>query len=220
MFLNLTKPIIYLITDGTLSNESANSQKGFTQTIELILSAVSAKISLIQIREKNLSAKSLFELTKQASQITKNTETLLLVNDRADVALAANADGVHLTSNSMRPLIIRKTFPENFIVGVSTHSVQEAKQAKAEGAHFALFGHVFDTPSKREYGLPAGLAKLKEVSETLKPFPVIAIGGITLENTVEIFQHGAIGIAAIRMLNDAESLEKIVQSVRKLEKER
>jgi thiamine-phosphate pyrophosphorylase len=216
MFFNQTKPIIYLITEGNLTKESALIH-GFDSILETIRIAVIEKISLIQLREKNLPPRLLFELTKQAAQITKDTETRLLVNDRADAALAANADGVQLTSTSIPTSIIRKNFPHDFIVGVSTHSLNEAQTAFKEGANFAVFGPVFDTPSKRIYGKPLGLETLKEVSETLKPFPIIAIGGIDLENAKAAIDNGASGIAAIRLLNDATNLHDVVQSVKSLE---
>jgi len=220
MFRNQTKPIVYLITEGSLTNEIAVSQKGFKPILDLISSAVLAKVSLIQIREKNLSANFLYELTKQAAKITHKTETRLLVNDRADIALAANADGVNLTTLSLRAEIIRKHFSKNFIIGVSTHSIAEAMRAKENGADFALLGPIFDTPSKRQYGSPLGLDKLKEVSETLCDFPVIGIGGVALENARQVFQHGASGIAAIRLLNDAENLKSRVLSIQKLWREK
>ena len=212
MSFNQTKPIIYLITDGTLTTESVSSH-GFTSILELISAAVSVNIPLIQLREKQLPARLLYELTKQVAQITKKSETRLLVNDRADIAHAADADGVQLTTLSLQASVIRKNFPKDFIIGVSTHSFAEAQTAYNEGANFAIFGPVFDTPSKRAYGKPVGVEKLKEVSALL-PFPVIAIGGIDLSNAKEVFQNGAGGIAAIRLLNDAANLHDTVRSIR------
>jgi thiamine-phosphate pyrophosphorylase len=216
MSFNQTKPIIYQITDGTLTDESVSTH-GFDSILELIRIAVSEKISMIQLREKNLSARVLFELTKQAAQITKGTESRLLVNDRADIALAAEADGVQLTSVSLPTAIIRKTFPCDFLIGVSTHSLIEAQTAFDEGADFAVFGPVFDTPSKRIYGKPVGLEKLKDVSDALKPFPVIAIGGIDLTNAKATLQNDASGIAAIRLLHDATNLHDVIQSIKSFE---
>jgi thiamine-phosphate diphosphorylase len=93
------KPLIYLITDGEMTAENFNEKS--SQTLEIIEKAVESEISLIQIREKKLTAKLVFELTVKAAEITKNSNTKLLVNDRADIALAANADGVHLPANSL-----------------------------------------------------------------------------------------------------------------------
>lgn len=214
MPLNLTKPLIYLITDGSLANNLISTHD-FKPTLDLIAASVSAKISLIQIREKQLSARNLYLLVQQAVSITNNTETKLLVNDRADIALAARADGVHLTTVSLRPPIIRQSFPENFIIGVSTHSFSEAQAARDECADFAVFGPVFDTNSKRAYGPPVGLEKLREVANALAPFPVLAIGGISLENAAKTFQSGASGIASISLLSNALGLAERVNAIRR-----
>ncbi|HZI47054.1 MAG TPA: thiamine phosphate synthase, partial [Pyrinomonadaceae bacterium] len=97
-----------------------------------------------------------------------------------------------------------------FLIGASTHSLAEARTASAAGADFVVFGPVFETESKRVYGPPQGLDKLREVTRELGEFPVLAIGGITLENVGECFEAGASGVAAIRLLNDAENLENLV----------
>lgn len=193
------KPLIYLITDGAATAET------FPQTLKLIEKAVEAKISLIQIREKQLSAKLLFELSSEAAQITKNSHTKLLINDRADIALAANADGVHLTANSLSAEIIRANFPPDFIIGVSTHSLEKAQEAKQNGADFAVFSPIFHSPNK---GKPVGLDALREVCEKLKPFPIIALGGIDAANYREVL-HIADGFAAIRFLKDEKNFKKL-----------
>lgn len=213
MSFNPTKPIIYLITDGTTTTESVKTH-GFDSILKLIRAAVREKISLIQLREKQLNARLLYELTKQAAQITDGSETRLIVNDRADIARAAGADGVQLTGISLHASVIRKSFPKDFLIGISTHSLTEAKTARDEGADFAVFGPVFDTPSKRIYGKPLGVKKLKEASVILSPFPLIAIGGIDLSNLKETFQNGASGIAAIRLLNDATDMHETVRTIR------
>ncbi len=200
----MTKPIIYLITEGKLTAENFAENK--QRVLEVIEIAVKNKISLIQIREKKLTAKLVFELTSQAVKITKNSETKLLINDRADIALAAKADGVHLTENSVSVEIIRKNFPEKFIVGVSTHSLESAERAKKHGANFITFSPIFSSPGKDE---PQKLEKLNEVCKKLKPFPVLALGGIDETNYRSVLQSGADGFAAIRFLNEAGNLQKL-----------
>ena len=195
-------PLIYLITDGTTNVQ--NFRKKSSQILNLIKVAATNKISLVQIREKNLSAKLVFELTSKAAQITRGTETKILVNDRADIAVAANADGVHLTSRSLSAQVIRKTFPQKFIIGASTHSIEEAQAAKNHGADFVTFSPIFFTPEKGE---PKGLKALREVCEKLKSFPVIALGGIDKTNFKQVLENGASGFAAIRFLNDEENLK-------------
>ncbi|MEO6589919.1 MAG: thiamine phosphate synthase [Pyrinomonadaceae bacterium] len=200
----MTKPIIYLITEGNLTEENFADNK--QRIFKLVEIAVENKISFIQVREKQVSSKLVFELASQAVKITKNSQTKLLVNDRADIALAANADGVHLTENSIPAEIIRKNFPEKFIIGVSTHSLKAAEKAKKQGADFVTFSPVFSSPGKGE---PQGLGNLTEICKKLKPFPVLALGGIDETNYRSVLQSGANGFAAIRFLNKAENLQKL-----------
>ena len=124
------------------------------------------------------------------------------MNDRFDIARAAGADGVHLTTRSLPTNVVRSICGDDFLIGVSTHSLETALNARAEGADFIVFGPVFDTESKRAFGEPQGLDKLREVTKALEGFPVIAIGGINRENADECFRAGASGIAAIRLFNE------------------
>ncbi len=182
------------------------------RVLELIKTAAQSGVSLIQIREKKLSARLVFEFASEAAEITRNTETKLLVNDRADIALAANADGVHLTSFSLSAGTIRQSFPEKFIVGVSTHTIEEAENAKKQAADFVTFSPIFSTPNKGE---PQGIENLREVCKKLKPFPVIALGGIGANDFSDVLDAGASGFAAIRFLNEAENLRKLAADLRR-----
>jgi thiamine-phosphate pyrophosphorylase len=213
MALNLQQPILYLITSGETNQETGPATPEFKRLLALVHAAALAGINLIQLREKNLPARVLYELATQASAITRPTSTRLLINDRADIARAAACDGVHLTTRSLEASTVRKTFGPDFLVGVSTHSIEEARAARDDGADFAVFGPVFDTPSKRVYGPPPGLHKLEAAARELSPFPVIAIGGITLENAPQVLSAGASGIAAIRLFSDTNNLETIVQQI-------
>ena len=177
-----------------------------SQTLELIEIAAQNNISLIQIREKKLSARLVFEIARAAVKITQNTGTKLLVNDRADIALAANADGVHLTARSLSAGAIRRAFPKDFIIGVSTHTIEEAGNAKNQTADFVTFSPIFSMPNKDKF---QGIENLREVCEKLKPFPVIALGGIDETNYKSVLENGASGFAAIRFLNDAENIRKL-----------
>ena len=141
----------------------------------------------------------LYDLTVQAVEITRGTTTRVLVNDRVDIARGAGADGVHLTSHSLRADVVRKICGPEFLIGVSTHSLAEARAARDAGADFVVFGPIFDTESKRAFGEPQGLDKLREVASDLGEFPVIAIGGITRENFSACVAAGASGIAGISM---------------------
>ena len=137
---SLKKPLVYLITKG--ESNSSNFHEKAKEILETIRAAVDAGVSLIQIREKQLSARSLFELAKNAAEITAKSKTKLLVNERADIAAAAGADGVHLTALSIPTAIIRQNFCPEFIIGVSVHSLEKAEAARKNGADFATFAPV------------------------------------------------------------------------------
>lgn len=203
------KPLLYLITKGDLTNENFVEKK--TETLKIIKTAAENNISLIQIREKQLPARLVLKLTSEAVKFTQNNQTKILVNDRADIAFAAKADGVHLTSKSIPTSLIRQNFPKGFIIGVSTHSIKKAELAKKEGADFVTFSPIFPTASKAKYGEPQGLGKLSEVCEKLKKFPVIALGGIDETNYKSVLENGASGFAAIRFLNNEEDLRKLLK---------
>lgn len=177
--------------------------------------AVAAGVGLVQLREKDLSARMFYELTARAAEIVRGSATRLLVNDRADIARAAGADGVHLTTQSLDVRNVRRTFGSDFLIGVSTHSMAEARTARDDGADFAVFGPVFDTPSKRPYGSPLGLVQLSEAAHALSPFPLIAIGGVSLENARDVLRAGASGIAAIRLFSDMQRLDRVVRAIEK-----
>jgi thiamine-phosphate pyrophosphorylase len=202
----LDLPIIYPITNGATRTPE--------DILPLIEAAVSAKVPLFQIREKLLSGRVLYELVTRAVEITRGSDTRLLVNDRSDIARATGADGVHLTGQSLPADVMRKIYGPEFLIGVSTHSREEARIARVRGADFVVFGPVFATESKREFGEPQGLEKLREIASELRGFPVVAIGGITLDNVAACFDAGASGVAAIRLLNDAERISSIVKVIR------
>src|SRR2546427_2903572 len=151
MPLDLHKPITYLITSGETTAGTTPSTEDFSRILELVEAAVAARVSLIQLREKNLTTRVLFELARRAAHITQGSATRLLVNDRGDVAQAAGADGAHLSSGSLESRVVRQTFGEEFLIGASTHSLAEARAARDGGADFAVFGQVFETVSKRIY---------------------------------------------------------------------
>jgi thiamine-phosphate pyrophosphorylase len=213
MPLDLHKPITYLITSGETTAATTPSTEDFSRILKLVSAAVAAGVNLIQLREKNLTARVLFELALQSAEITHGSATRLLINDRADIARGARADGVHLQRRSLEPHIVRRTFGEGFLIGVSTHSLAEARAARDGGADFVVFGPVFDTVSKRIYGEPVGLEKLSETARELAPFPIIALGGVTLDNAQECLRAGARGVAAIRLFNDPARLSQIVETL-------
>jgi len=215
MPLQPTRPIIYLITSGATNPQTTPNDREFLNVLRLVEAAVAAEVSLIQLREKRLSARVLFELTVKAVAFTKETDTRLLVNDRFDIALAADADGVHLTSESVPAAIVRETCGNELLIGASTHSLHDARLARGKGVDFVVFGPVFDTESKRAFGEPQGTEKLQEVTHTLERFPVIAIGGVSVDNAGKCFSVGAAGVAAISLFRDSAKLLDSVAAIRK-----
>jgi thiamine-phosphate pyrophosphorylase len=195
--------LTYLITDGTLSDE--NFPEKSVHTLETLRLAMRVGISLIQMREKHLSAKNLFALAHDAAQIAQSSDTKLIINDRADIAVGSGAHGVQLTEASLKATVVRKYFSD-LIIGVSTHSAESVVEAADAGADFALFGPVFESPGKENV---QGLEKLRLACNAIPNFPVIAIGGIDQTNFPEVLEAGASGFASIRFLNNPENLRKI-----------
>ncbi len=156
--------------------------------------AVQNRVDMIQVREKDLPASELLDLVNRIKLLTMGTGTKLLVNYRLDVALASGIDGVHLPGNGLPVDRVRRYVP---LVGVSVHNVEEAVEAERKAANFVVFGPVFETPGKR----PVGIEALRCVTEAVR-IPVLAIGGITADNTETVMRVGAAGIAAIRMFQE------------------
>jgi thiamine-phosphate pyrophosphorylase len=214
MKLDLSKAILYLITRGATTESTTAGSPEFKQIIEQVLAAVTAGIDLVQLREKRLSGRVLFELTQQTAALTRGTPTRVLVNDRADIAAGAGADGVHLTTRSIEAATIRRTFGNNFVIGASTHSVAEARTARTGGADFIVYGPVFETASKREYGMPVGVKELSNVTRALADFPVFALGGVTMDNFALCLNAGARGVAGISLFGQSQNLKSIAARIK------
>lgn len=209
----LAPPITYLITGGETSSTTGPESEEFGRLLALVRAAVEARVTLVQLREKELTGRVLFELASAAAQIARGSATRVLVNDRADIARAAVCDGVHLTTNSLDTRVVRRAFGEELLIGVSAHTVEEARAASACGADFAVFGPVFDTPSKRAYGPPIGVGALKEAARKLSPFPLVALGGVGVEQVEEVWRAGAAGVAGIRLFANGQNLARIVHHI-------
>jgi thiamine-phosphate pyrophosphorylase len=214
MSLRPSHPILYLITRGASTEATTPDAAEFNHILLQISAAVDAGIDLIQIREKQLTARVLFELTERAVAVTQGTSTRILVNDRADIAAGAGASGVHLTTQSIDTAIVRKTFGQDFIIGSSTHTMTEAIAAREQGADFAVFGPVYETSSKQQYGEPLGLAKLAAVAQSLENFPLLALGGILINNARDCLEAGAAGVAGISLFNQTDTLKRVAVTIR------
>ena len=179
---------LYLITDRSLFESDNN----FLEASE---AALMGGVRALQLREKNLTDCELIELGNQLRILTSNYNAKLIMNSRADIAKIIDADGVHLTENSAHANEIKSTFPD-LIVGVSTHSLEAAQIAEAQGADYITFSPIYATPSKANYGPPQGLGLLRQVSQEVN-LPVLALGGITLHRVSECLEQGAFGVALI-----------------------
>jgi thiamine-phosphate pyrophosphorylase len=184
--------------------------------LEAIGKAARAGCQLIQIRETDMSAKALAAFSRAAIERARPHGARVLVNDRLDVAMAVGADGVHLRVSSIPAREVRAVAAQrgldDFLIGVSTHSIAEAKMAEEGGADFIVCGPVYDTPSKREFGPPLGLDVFAEIRDAVK-IPVLAIGGINLSNYREPLRRGAAGIAAIGLFTDLDNIEQNIRSI-------
>jgi thiamine-phosphate pyrophosphorylase len=205
----------------------AESLAALTQKIEQV---AAAGVDWVQIREKDLTARELAWVTQKSLRIAKNSAasrsipTRLLVNDRLDVAIGERADGVHFGESSLpvgdaKRLIqsapVKQIIGESFLIGVSCHSLEVVEAAERDGADYIFFGPIFATPSKAAFGAPQGLDCLARVCRAVK-IPVLAIGGITLENAESCLVAGAAGIAAIRLFQDALDPISSIQQLREL----
>jgi thiamine-phosphate pyrophosphorylase len=179
--------------------------------------AIAAGVDWVQIREKDLLARELFELARAAVHAATARGALVFVNDRLDVSLAAGAAGVHLGGEALGARDVVRwcrggNAPAGFRVGVSCHSVEEVREAERAGADYAFFGPIFDSPAKRKFGAPQGIAKLAEVCAAVE-MPVIAIGGVDAFSGAECIRAGAAGIAAIRMFQEANSMAVLEDTI-------
>jgi thiamine-phosphate pyrophosphorylase len=192
---------LYLITDRRVVRNG-----DLVAACERSLSAAPPGTIALQLREKDLPARELLELALRLREICSRTGTLLIVNDRVDVAIAANADGVHLPFDSIGVGMARKLLAPKCLVGVSTHSPPDVAGAAREGADFAVFGPVFDPISKPATGPAWGAAGLAAACRA-GAIPIFALGGITPERARELLANPnpPAGVAAIGAIFAAES---------------
>lgn len=188
---------LYLITD----RHQLPAGRTLMDTVEATLAA---GVKAVQLREKDLPPRQLLELAVQLRSLTSTYKAALLINDRIDIAIAADADGVHLGEQSLQAATARSLLGADKLIGVSCHSLAGAQQAQQQSADFITFSPVFFTPSKKEFGAPQGLEKLAAVCNQLT-IPVFALGGINAANAKSVCAAGAKGIALISAIIAAEN---------------
>ena len=202
---------LYLITDRKLAGS-----RGLLATCEAALQ-VAADFSppgaiAVQLREKDLEGRALFELACEMRRLCDRYGAPLLINDRIDVAMAAGADGVHLAANSVPAIEARKLLGNSRLIGVSTHALDEVRSAADCGADFVVFGPVFAPLSKGSYSPPCGREELVAACRAAS-LPVFALGGITPERVPELAGSGAAGVAVIGSVIGAENPELAAKSL-------
>ena len=166
----------------------------------------------VQIREKDLDDRAVYDLTRVARSILP-PPVRLLVNGRLDIALAAGADGVHLPADGPPVAALRSRFGPDVLLGVSTHHVAEIEQALHDGADYVTFGPVYPTPSKAGFGPPQGVEGLARAAAV--GIPVYALGGVTLARLAEVASAGAAGVAGIRLFQPPFDLAAVLRTVRR-----
>lgn len=174
--------------------------------------ALRGGVRAVQLREKDLSGRELYELASRLREITSRYGARLIINERLDIALAVGADGVHLGESSIPLPQARKVAGEAMLIGVSCHDREKALAAEGDGADFITFSPIFFTPSKAPYGEPVGTERLAEVCRLLR-VPVFALGGIKQETVNKVLAHGAHGIALISAILAADEPERAAREM-------
>jgi len=198
---------LYLVTD--------RAQTGGRDPLAVLEQALAGGVKAVQLREKDLSGKALFELAEKTRRLCDRYQASLLINDRIDVALAVDAAGVQITGVSLPVDVARNLLGPRKLLGASTHSLEEARQAQNDGADFILFGPVYLTPSKAAFGAPQGLQALKKILENVS-LPVYAIGGIKAEHIAELRSLGIRGVALISAIIGAADPKEAAASLLRL----
>ncbi len=203
---------LYLITDRKQLSLTQNSKLKTQNLFAAVRQALKGGVKAIQLREKNLDTRELLKLAYKMREVTAKYDARLFINDRFDIALAAGADGVHLTQNSIPTDAVRSIVKKKLLIGVSTHSLKEAREAERAGADFITLGPIYRTPSKLKYGKPLGLDNLEEISRKVR-IPVFALGGINSHRVKAVKKAGAYGVAMISEVFGAEDIEKKTKEI-------
>lgn len=184
-------PKLYPITDVRLSGLSHAEQ---------VARLGAGGATLVQLREKHLSPREFYDEAQRALSVAREIGVRLIINDRADIALALHADGVHLGQDDLAPEAARRLLGEDAIIGFSTHSLEQAVEAARLRVDYIAIGPIFNTSSKENPDPTLGIAGLSRVRQAIGAIPLVAIGGITCENAREVLDAGANAVAVISTL--------------------
>jgi thiamine-phosphate pyrophosphorylase len=201
----------YLVTD--------RKQTHGRDLLWVLEQALDTGVGAVQLREKDLEGRILFELAEKSRRLCSRYHAALFINDRIDVASAVEADGVQLGEASLYTETARDLLGPTKMIGVSTHSLEGARDAQRRGADFILFGPIYFTASKAGFGAPQGLLTLKKVVENIA-LPVYAIGGINPENVREVMSVGTHGISLISWVMSAADPKTASSAIQKLLRKR
>jgi len=207
--MNFRLPKIYPITDVSISGLSH---------LEQVKRLIEGGAQLIQLREKNASPKVFYESAKEVMELVRGSKVKIIINDRADIALAVKADGVHLGQDDLSPSHARQILGENAIIGFSTHSVTQAIEATQFPINYVAIGPIFETKTKENPDETVGIKGLKKVRDSIGDFPLVAIGGIDFKTAQTVLENGADSLAMISaILTPAERIpENLKQFVKHL----
>jgi thiamine-phosphate pyrophosphorylase len=194
----------YFITDSKLSRAGNVSD---------VQNAVAAGVEAVQYRRKDASTSELFAEAAVLRQLCRRT--LFLVNDRVDIALAVEADGVHLGQEDLPLPIARKLLGKERIIGLTVHSLEEARRAEAAGADYLGVSPIFTTQTKADAGPPAGIQLIQQIKRAVQ-IPLVAIGGINLANALEVIRAGADGLGAISAVVNRKDVQAEIKKFQRL----
>ncbi len=197
---------LYFITDSKLTKKTV---------LKDVESALKAGVKIIQYREKDKNTQDMVKEAGEIKKLCKKSGAMLVINDRVDIALAVDADGVHLGNEDMPFRIARKILGSNKIIGLTVHNIKEALKAERKGADYIGISPVFETRTKPDAGMPSGIKFVREVKEKIK-IPPVAIGGINKNNIEEVLKAGAKSVAIISAIVASSDVEKKCSEFRKI----
>ncbi|HEY63187.1 MAG TPA: thiamine phosphate synthase [Caldilineae bacterium] len=201
---------LYVITDRRVAGERS--------ILDVVRAAIAGGASVIQLREKEATTREMIELGQALHEITRAAGIPLIVNDRVDVALAIDAEGVHVGQDDMPAAIARRLIGPDRILGVSARTVEEAVQAERDGADYLGVGDIYGTPTKPDAGEPIGVAGVAAITRAVS-IPVVGIGGITPANAAAVIEAGAVGVAVISAVVGAADPEAAARQLRTIVEE-